>query len=389
MGIRTQRVEIYEDSNPLESKIVEVPVHKGEKIMCHEPYVVDALKMYSQSCTDEVMNAIAAYESAGKFKDVCEGFVSSYNDKNSTAQIYLSEKHAVTVDINPDEKINVGDKIDVVVTKSRGRFTGDASSKSAQIERLRQELIKEIQIPTSAYTGLVKDVVYNGANVFNGFMVDIKGVKCFMPGTESDVVPLNDFNELIGKEMYVMPINYANESLIVSHKEFLNTLKPSVMDKLKNLDKGSVVTGVISSVKHFGVFVIIDECVATLLSVSEMNEITEDKFKNDQLKSGDKIDLYIDSINGERVVVTQTASKSEGWDKLKDTVEKNKDYILKGEVKNIFDNGVVIISKEFNDITFFLSAKVVSLEGLEVGKPVELPVENVDTAKKTVRLKID
>lgn len=389
MGIRTQRVEIYEDSNPLESKIVEVPVHKGEKIMCHEPYVVDALKMYSQSCTDEVMNVIAAYESAGKFKDVCEGFVSSYNDKNSTAQIYLSEKHAVTVDINPDEKINVGDKIDVVVTKSRGRFTGDASSKSAQIERLRQELIKEIQTPTSAYTGLVKDVVYNGANVFNGFMVDIKGVKCFMPGTESDVVPLNDFNELIGKEMYVMPINYANESLIVSHKEFLNTLKPSVMDKLKNLDKESVVTGVISSVKHFGVFVIIDECVATLLSVSEMNEITEDKFKNDQLKSGDKIDLYIDSINGERVVVTQTASKSEGWDKLKDTVEKNKDYILKGEVKNIFDNGVVIISKEFNDITFFLSSKVVSLEGLEVGKPVELPVENVDTAKKTVRLKID
>lgn len=389
MGIRTQRVEIYEDSNPLESKIVEVPVHRGEKIMCHEPYVVDALKMYSQSCTDEVMNAIAAYESAGKFKDVCEGFVSSYNDKNSTAQIYLSEKHAVTVDINPDEKINVGDKIDVVVTKSRGRFTGDASSKSAQIERLRQELIKEIQTPTSAYTGLVKDVVYNGANVFNGFMVDIKGVKCFMPGTESDVVPLNDFNELIGKEMYVMPINYANESLIVSHKEFLNTLKPSVMDKLKNLDKGSVVTGVISSVKHFGVFVIIDECVATLLSVSEMNEITEDKFKNDQLKPGDKIDLYIDSINGERVVVTQTASKSEGWDKLKDTVEKNKDYILKGEVKNIFDNGVVIISKEFNDITFFLSAKVVSLEGLEVGKPVELPVENVDTVKKTVRLKID
>ena len=362
MGIRTQRVEIYEDSNPLESKIVEVPVHKGEKIMCHEPYVVDALKMYSQSCTDEVMNAIAAYESAGKFKDVCEGFVSSYNDKNSTAQIYLSEKHAVTVDINPDEKINVGDKIDVVVTKSRGRFTGDASSKSAQIERLRQELIKEIQTPTSAYTGLVKDVVYNGANVFNGFMVDIKGVKCFMPGTESDVVPLNDFNELIGKEMYVMPINYANESLIVSHKEFLNTLKPSVMDKLKNLDKGSVVTGVISSVKHFGVFVIIDECVATLLSVSEMNEITEDKFKNDQLKSGDKIDLYIDSINGERVVVTQTASKSEGWDKLKDTVEKNKDYILKGEVKNIFDNGVVIISEEFNGITFFLSSKIVNIE---------------------------
>lgn len=389
MGIRTQRVEIYEDSNPLESKIVEIPVHKGEKIMCHEPYVVDALKMYSQSCTDEVMNAIASYEKAGKFRNVCEGFVSSYNDKTSTAQIYLSEKHGVTVDVNPEENIKVGDKIDVVVTKSRGKFSGDASSKSAQIERLRQELVKEIQNPTSAYTGLVKEIVYNGANVFNGFIVDIKGVRCFMPGTESDIVPLNDFNDLLGKELYVMPINYINDGLIVSHKEFLNTLKPSVMDRLVNLERGTVVEGVISSVKHFGVFILIDECVATLLSVSEMNEVTESKFKNEQLKPGDKIDIYIDSINGDRVVVTQTASKGEGWEKLKETVDKTKNYVLKGEVKNIFDNGVVIISKEFNDITFFLSAKVVSLEGLEIGKPVELPVESVDTVKKTVRLKID
>ena len=388
MSIRTQRVEIYEDSNPLESRIVEIPVHKGEKIMCHEPYVVDALKMYSQSCTDEVMNAIAAYENAGKFKNVCEGLVSSYNDKTSTAQISLSKKHAVVVDVKREETVNVGDKIDVVVTKSRGRFTGDASSKSAQIERLRQELIKEIQNPTSAYAGIVKEIVYNGANVFNGFIVDVKGVKCFMPGTESDVVPLNDFNSLLGKELYVMPVNYINESLVVSHKEFLNTLKPSVMEKLENLEKGTVVEGVISSVKHFGVFILIDECVATLLSVSEMNEVTESKFKNNQLNVGDRIDIYIDSINGDRVVATQTVSKCEGWEKLKETVDKTKGYVLKGEVKNIFNNGVVIVLKEFNDITFFLSSKVVNLEGLDVGKPVELPVENVDTVKKTVRLKI-
>lgn len=388
MSIRTQRVEIYSDSDPLNSTFVDIPVHKGEKIMCHEPYVVEAMKMYAQSCSDDVMEAIAEYERLGKFRDVREGNVTGYDEKKSTANIALSQKHSVSVEINNTEKLNVGDKIDVVVTKARGHLSADASSKTAQLERLRQELVKEIQTPTSAYVGQVKEIVYNSANVFNGFIVDIKGVKCFMPGTESDVVPLNDFNELLGKEMFVMPVNQIKDSIIVSHKEYLNTLKPSVLDELENLPKGSVVTGVVSSIKHFGAFILIKECVATLLSVSEMNEVTEAKFKAGQLKVGDSIDFYIDSINDEKVIITQTVSKTEGWDKLKETVEKNPDYKLSGVVKNIFDNGVVILSEEFNGITFFLSSKVVELSNLSVGLEVELPVENVDTVKKTVRLKI-
>lgn len=387
-NILTQRVEIFSESDPLNSTFVDIPVHKGEKIMCHEPYVLDALKMYAGSCTDEVLDAIYQYEKVGKFKDVREGSIYRYDDKKSTAEIDLSQKHSVAVEINANEKVNVGDKIDVVVTKSVGRLTADASSKTAQIERLRQELVKEIQTPTSAYSGTVKEIVYNGANVFNGFIVDIKGVRCFMPGTESDVVPLNNFNELLGKELYVMPVNQIKESIIVSHKEYLNTLKPSVLDRLINLDKGSVVTGVVSSIKHFGAFILIDECVATLLSVSEMNEVTEAKFKAGQLKVGDSIDFYIDSINDEKVIITQTVSKTEGWDKLKETIEKTPDYKLKGVVKNIFDNGVVVLSEEFNGITFFLSSKVVELDKLTVGQEVELPVDSVDTVKKTVRLKI-
>lgn len=388
MGILTQRVEIFSDSDPLNSTFVDIPVHKGEKIMCHEPYVVEAMKMYAKSCSDDVLDAIAEYERLGKFRDVREGHVTAYDDKKSTANISLSQKHSVAVDINTNERVSVGDKIDVVVTKSRGHLSADASSKTAQIERLRQELVKEIQTPTSAYIGLVKEIVYNGANVFNGFIVDIKGVRCFMPGTESDVVPLNDFKELLGKELYVMPVNLIKDSIIVSHKEYLNTLKPSVLDDLENLERGTVVTGVVSSIKHFGAFILIKECVATLLSVSEMNEVTESKFKAGELKVGDPIDFYIESINDEKVIITQTVSKTEGWDKLKETIDKSSDYKLKGVVKNIFDNGVVIISEEFNGITFFLSSKVVILDNLQVGQEVEFPVESVDVVKKTVRLKI-
>ena len=388
MSINTQNIEIFEEGNPLKSRKVTVAVKNNCKILSHEPYVAEAIKMYDLYCPSDVISNIASYED-GTFKAVREGTVSYVNEETNTAAIELSGKHTVSVSINKNERVDVGSKIDVVVSRKKGKITADASSKSAQIERMKQELLKQIQSPTSAYVGYVKQIVYNGSNTFNGFIVDVGGLNCFMPGTESDVVPLNDFASLVGAQMYVKPVSVSKDSIIVSHKAYLETLKPSVLERLREEKSGTQITGKISSVKHFGVFILIDSCISTLLSVSEMDEETESKFKEGTLKYGDDISFYIDNITGDRITVTQTASKSEGWEKLKETVDKTENYVLNGTVKNIFNNGVVIISEEFNGITFFLSSKVVMLEKLKVGAQVELPVESIDTVKKTVRLKIE
>ena len=388
MSITTQTIEIFDSANPLESKTVTIPVRKGQKIYCHEPYVLDALKMYDKYCGGEVLDNIASYEGSS-FRDVREGVVSSFSKEKETATIELSGKHSVLVDYNSkNEELELGKKIDVVVSKSKGRITGDATSKTAQLERVKQELIRQVDSPSYAYVGLVEDVIFNAANSFNGFVVDVSGVKCFMPGSESDVVPLNDYNELVGQTRYVMPISATNESIVVSHKEYLNTLKVSVINNLIDTRSTDLVEGVVSSVKKFGVFIIIDKCVPTLLSVSEMDEETETKFKNGEINVGDSIKFYVESVKDDRVTVTQTACKSLGWDNLKDAVDKDKDYKINGTVKNIFENGAVIVANEFNNITFFLSSKVLNLETLTVGSAVILPVENIDPVKKTVRLKI-
>jgi small subunit ribosomal protein S1 len=335
------------------------------------------------------MDTISSYET-GTYKNIREGVVTNYNEHNDTATIVLSPKHTVQVGVNPKiDTITVGNKIDVVVSRRNGEIVADASSKSAQMERLKQELIKQIQTPTSAYTATIKEIVYNSQNTFNGFIVDVSGLRCFMPGTESDVVPLNDYTTMVGQSMYVMPVAESKDSLVVSHKEYLNTLKPATINRLSEVEKNQLVEGVVSSVKHFGVFILIDKCVPTLLSVSEMNDETETLFKEGKLQIGENISFYIDNINGDRVTITQTVSKSEGWDRLKETVEKSENYMLEGNVKNLFENGVVIISEEFNGITFFLSSKVVNIENLKVGNPVILPVESIDTVKKTVRLRLE
>ena len=388
MSIGTQTIEIYNDSNPLDVKTVTVPVRKGQKIFSHEAYALDAMKMYDKYCSESVMDNIMSYE-GNNFRDVRVGVVSSFNLDRETATIELSAKHSVLVEYDSkSEELELGKKIDVVVSKSKGKITGDATSKTAQLERVKQELTRQVDSPSYAYVGVIDSVIFNAANSFNGFVVDVSGVKCFMPGSESDVVPLNDYNELVGQTRYVMPIAASKESIVVSHKEYLNTLKATVLNNLINSKSTELVEGSVSSVKKFGVFIIIDKCVPTLLSVSEMDEETESKFKNDEINVGDTIKFYVESVKDDRVTITQTACKSLGWDKLKEVVDNNKDYNINGTIKNIFENGAVVVANEFNNITFFLSSKVLNLETLSVGSEVVLPVENIDVVKKTVRLKI-
>lgn len=389
MSIKTQTIKIYNDANPLDVKMVTVPVRKGQKIYCHDPYVIDMMKMYDKYCGDDIMDGIMSYE-GGSFRDVRVGIVSSFSTEKETATIELSAKHSVSVDYNSKtEDLELGKKIDVVVSKTKGKITGDATSKTAQLERVKQELIRQVDSPSYAYAGVVKDIIFNTANAFNGFVVEVSGVKCFMPGSESDVVPLNDYNELVGQTRYVMPIAASNESIVVSHKEYLNTLKSKVLDSLIETNSTDLVEGVVSSVKKFGVFIIIGKCVPTLLSVSEMDEETENKFKNGEIKVDDTIKFYVESVKDDRVTITQTACKSLGWDKLKEVVDNDKNYSIRGTIKNIFENGAVVVANEFNNITFFLSSKVLNLEALSVGSEVILPVENIDPVKKTVRLKIN
>ena len=388
MSIQTQTIEIYDDANPLEISSVTIPVRKGQKVYSHESYASDALKMYDKYCGGAILENIASYE-GGSFRDVRVGVVSSFSVEKETATIELSAKHSVSVDYNSKtEELELGKKIDVVVSKSKDKIIGDATSKAAQLERVKQELIRQVDSPSYAYSGIIKDIIFNGANAFNGFVVEVQGVKCFMPGSESDVVPLNDYNELVGQTRYVMPIAASKESIVVSHKEYLNTLKTKVLDNLIETKSTELVEGVVSSVKKFGVFIIIGKCVPTLLSVSEMDEETETKFKNGEIKVDDTIKFYVESVKDDRVTITQTACKSLGWDKLKEVVDNDKNYNIHGVIKNIFENGAVVVANEFNNITFFLSSKVLNLETLSVGKEVILPVENIDPVKKTVRLKI-
>ena len=114
--IRNKTIEIFEDGNPLEVRTVTAPVRGDYKVMCHESYVVEALKKYDMTCTEEVLDNISSYES-GTYRTIREGVVSSFNEKNETANINLSPKHTVQVGINTrTDNVIVGGKIDTTMS---------------------------------------------------------------------------------------------------------------------------------------------------------------------------------------------------------------------------------------------------------------------------------
>ena len=126
MSIKTQTIQIYDDANPLEVRTVTVPVRRGQKIYCHDPYVIDAMKMYDKYCGEDVMGDIKSYE-GGNFRDVRVGVVTSFSAEKETATIELSAKHSVSVDYNSkSEELELGKRIDVVVSKTKGKISGDA-----------------------------------------------------------------------------------------------------------------------------------------------------------------------------------------------------------------------------------------------------------------------
>lgn len=398
--ILTQKIEVVDPQNPLDSKTIVVPVHKHEKILCTEPYVLDVLKYYTNSFDDDTLNSIKEVESCAQKSIVTATVDRDYVEGDKSAQIFISPKHTFSIDldsktashIKSTQQFEAGGKIDLVVTRSKTGLWADATSAQFEKEKLRNELIRQIGKPQSAYLAHVKDCVFNAEHVFNGYTVSINGLECFMPGSEASVAPLDDYTSIVDTDLYVVPVNLIKESIVVSHKFFMSKKQTVVLDALLSLPREQKVSGVISSIKDFGVFGIIDECVPTLLFEAEMDEETKQKFHEGLLRIGDSFEFFIESISDGRVNITQTSSKTEGWNTLETNVLKqkltgNEFASVEVNVNKLISNGFIAEVKDIPGVTFFVNSTFAKLDAEpSVNDSVVLKIKSVDVNKRNVRL---
>jgi small subunit ribosomal protein S1 len=103
--------------------------------------------------------------------------------------------------------------------------------------------------------GTVEGVISN--RVKGGFSVDI-GVQAFLPGSQADLRPIRNLDELVGQsfEFKILKYNRKRSNIVLSRRAMLEKERESKRaETLASLHDGQVVEGIVKNITDYGVFI--------------------------------------------------------------------------------------------------------------------------------------
>lgn len=221
--------------------------------------MMDASSDSAQDDPGESMeNVMNLYEES--FKRFAEGEV-------VTGRVISVDKDHVLVDIGyksegqiriqefKDESGNisaeVGDTVEVMV-----EWWGDEDERVV----LSKEKAANIKIWDAIKTsydedGTVEGVISN--RVKGGFSVDI-GVQAFLPGSQADLRPIRNLDELVGKtfEFKILKYNRKRSNIVLSRRAILEKEREEKRSTtLASIHEGKIVDGIVKNITDYGVFI--------------------------------------------------------------------------------------------------------------------------------------
>jgi ribosomal protein S1 len=281
----------------------------------------------------------------------------------------------------PSIEMNPGHVLDVVITKdSSGSFNGSVSA--GYEKALKRELHRSIKEEDCAFKVKVKNVC-NG-----GFMVDLSGIECFLPGSLAAANRIMNFADYVGKELNVMVEVYdqKRDIFVVSFKKYLR----KIIDRaVQDLSFSNKYQGNVTGLSGNGVFVEWDDIYTGIIPMDDTSRGNLEKYK-----AGDSIEFYVMDIkNPQRInlSVTQPNEKMKNIQEMKDTssevLGENTDLkIYKGEVTKIKTFGIFI--KMENGLSGLIEKEklVNSIKEYEVGESVDFSILSVDISTLKIQL---
>ena len=270
------------------TKLKRIPA--GSKIYCHEPYAQELLDAYNRYFDGAPLNQDYS-------KDLLEGNVYpckivSVTENEALAQTGTGQ--TIYIDLKKEKKdaeklritglsFNPGDVLQARVRKSGSVYAG--SVVEYYIHTLRVELFEQIKKESSAYRVRIESINKGG------YIVDLSGIKCFLPGSLAAANRITDFESYIGKELHVMIEGYveAKDIFIVSYKKYLNKIMES---KIQELDLTKKYKGYVTGTSEFGVFVEWEEVYTGLIHKTEFSG----ESNISTVHPGDEIEFYVKEI---------------------------------------------------------------------------------------------
>ena len=169
----------------------------------------------------------------------------------------------------PDGSVSVksGDSIDVMIDRHGPQPEGYVLLSYSRAARLRVwDTLERAMNEQLLISGHVSE------RTKGGLMVDV-GVPAFMPGSQVDVRPSHDLDQLVGQDIpvKVIKLNRRRGNVVVSRKLALEEdIKARKANALEHLFEGAVVPGVVKNLTEYGAFVDLGG-IDGLLHVSDMS----------------------------------------------------------------------------------------------------------------------
>jgi small subunit ribosomal protein S1 len=218
----------------------------------------DTLEETGQGAGDSMESVMNLYEES--FKRFAEGEV-------VTGRIISIDKDHVLVDIgyksegqirihefkNEEGEITakVGDSVEVMVE------WWDDEEERVVLSKEKAANIKIWDSIKKSYEedGMVEGVISN--RVKGGFSVDI-GVQAFLPGSQADLRPIRNLDELVGQtfQFKILKYNRKRSNIVLSRRAILEKERESKRaETLASIHEGQIVEGIVKNITDYGVFI--------------------------------------------------------------------------------------------------------------------------------------
>lgn len=239
-----------------------------------------------------------------------------------------------------------------------------------QAHKLRAEYFEQIKKPTNAYYGTIMEK--NGG----GFIINVQGVRGFLPGSLAATNIVRDFDSMIGKVIPVVVEDFLKDSdtFVFSYKKYVSMVLPS---KIEELNTDSLYKGSITGIAKFGIFVEFDDIFTGLLHSSKMTPECKKKFNDREFKPGDELSFWIKEITADKKIILTDEDPSIRRQEIEEFKEKNLGMIRGGEVVSIQPFGTLV--KLQKDICGMISQKEIKIKkkNFNVGDTVMVSVDRV------------
>jgi small subunit ribosomal protein S1 len=296
-----------------------------------------------------------------------------------------SKELSIRHDVDPNEVVKVGDRIEALVLQKEdkeGRLI--LSKKRAQYERAWGR-IEEVMKSGQTITGPVIEVVKGG------LILDI-GLRGFLPASLVDLRRVRDLHPFVGQELEckIIELDRNRNNVVLSRRAFLEESQSEGRKKfLEGLQKGERRKGSVSSIVNFGAFVDLGG-VDGLVHVSELSWKHVDH-PSEVVAVGQEVEVEVLDVDleRERVSLSLKATQEDPWKEFERRYKAGE--VIDGQVTKLVPFGAFVrVAPGIEGLVHISELSHEHVDSpesvLSVGDEVRVKVIDVDVNRRRVSL---